>query len=336
MNMEPGQVRILLAIFSFFLSFVMLQNEGIAQVSARKIYVVPVSGTVDPGMAAFIKRSLEAPSDDPDPLLVFELDTLGGRVDSALQIVDTLLSAPEGKTVAYVKNKAISAGALIALACSRLVMRNNTTIGDCAPITYSSEGPKVLGEKFQSPLRAKFRALAKRNGYPETLAESMVTAEMVVYAVEMEGKTLYMDSQAFEDLSQEEKERILSKKTIVGKGELLTMDDTEALELGFSRMSVDNMDEMLRRMEIENYKLIRIEESWSETLVRYIGVITPILLLIGLAARPLYGDIGAWIRGAGNYRDYLPRPCLSKSIFGRFGRLYRAFAFNSGNYSFRI
>ena len=291
MNMEPGQVRILLAIFSFFLSFVMLQNEGIAQVSARKIYVVPVSGTVDPGMAAFIKRSLEAPSDDPDPLLVFELDTLGGRVDSALQIVDTLLSAPEGKTVAYVKNKAISAGALIALACSRLVMRNNTTIGDCAPITYSSEGPKVLGEKFQSPLRAKFRALAKRNGYPETLAESMVTAEMVVYAVEMEGKTLYMDSQAFEDLSQEEKERILSKKTIVGKGELLTMDDTEALELGFSRMSVDNMDEMLRRMEIENYKLIRIEESWSETLVRYIGVITPILLLIGLAA--LYMEISA-------------------------------------------
>ena len=291
MNMEPGQVRILLAIFSFFLSFVMLQNEGIAQVSARKIYVVPVSGTVDPGMAAFIKRSLEAPSDDPDPLLVFELDTFGGRVDSALQIVDTLLSAPEGKTVAYVKNKAISAGALIALACSRLVMRNNTTIGDCAPITYSSEGPKVLGEKFQSPLRAKFRALAKRNGYPETLAESMVTAEMVVYAVEMEGKTIYMDSQAFEDLSQEEKERILSKKTIVGKGELLTMDDTEALELGFSRMSVDNMDEMLRRMEIENYKLIRIEESWSETLVRYIGVITPILLLIGLAA--LYMEISA-------------------------------------------
>jgi membrane-bound serine protease (ClpP class) len=119
----------------------------------------------------------------------------------------------------------------------------------------------------------------------------MVTAEMVVYAVEMEGKTLYMDSQAFEDLSQEEKEKILSKKTIVGKGELLTMDDIEALELGFSKMSVDNIDEMLRRMEIENYTLIRIEESWSETLVRYIGVITPFLLLIGLAA--LYMEISA-------------------------------------------
>jgi len=269
----------------------MLPHSRPAQASTRKVYVIPISGTVDPGMAAFIKRALETPTDEADPLFVFEIDTFGGRVDSALQIVDTLLSAPEGKTIAFVKNKAISAGALIALACSRLVMRKNTTIGDCAPITYSQEGPKALGEKFQSPLRAKFRALAKHNGYPEALAESMVTAEMVIYAVEMEGKTLYMDSQAFEDLSPAEKKQVLSKKTIVAKGELLTMNDTEALELGFSRMSVDDMDEMRRRMALKNHELIRIEESWSETFVRFVGVITPILLMIGLAA--LYAEIKA-------------------------------------------
>jgi len=267
----------------------MMHNVGIAQASVRKVYVVPVSGTVDPGMAAFIKRALEASVDDPDPLFIIEIDTFGGRVDSALQIVDSLLSVPEGKTIAFVKTKAISAGALISLACGRLVMKTNTTIGDCAPITYSKEGPKVLGEKFQSPLRAKFRALARRNGYPETLAESMVTAEMAVYAVEIEGKTLYLDSQAFDDLSPAEKEKVSSKKTIVAKGELLTMDDTEALELGFSRMSVNNMDEMLQRMDIKNYTLVRVEESWSETFVRFIGAIAPLLLMIGLAS--LYMEI---------------------------------------------
>jgi len=267
----------------------MMHNVGIAQASVRKVYVVPVSGTVDPGMAAFIKRALEASVDDPDPLFIIEIDTFGGRVDSALQIVDSLLSVPEGKTIAFVKTKAISAGALISLACGRLVMKPNTTIGDCAPITYSKEGPKVLGEKFQSPLRAKFRALARRNGYPETLAESMVTAEMAVYAVEIEGKTLYLDSQAFDDLSPAEKEKVSSKKTIVAKGELLTMDDTEALELGFSRMSVNNMDEMLQRMDIKNYTLVRVEESWSETFVRFIGAIAPLLLMIGLAS--LYMEI---------------------------------------------
>ena len=275
----------------FFLLLALLPNGGPAQASTRKVYVIPVSGTVDPGMAAFIKRTLETLTDEADPLFVFEMDTFGGRVDSALQIVDTLLSVPEGKTIAFVKNKALSAGALIALASSQLVMRKNTTIGDCAPITYSQEGPKMLGEKFQSPLRAKFRALAKRNGYPVALAESMVTAEMVIYAVEMEGKTLYMDSQAFEDLRPAEKKQVLFKKTIVAEGELLTMDAAEALELGFSRMSVDTIDEMLQRMEIKNYELIRIEESWSETFVRLIGGITPYLLMIGLAA--LYMEIKA-------------------------------------------
>ncbi|MGD8210750.1 MAG: NfeD family protein [Desulfobacterales bacterium] len=286
-----ARIIIILLLLKFFLLSFTIESEGSAQVPERKIYVVPVSGTVDPGMAAFIERSIEEPSRDPDSLLVFELDSFGGRVDSALQIVETILSAPDDRTVAYVKKKAISAGALIALASSRIVMRNNTTIGDCAPITYSNEGPKVLGEKFQSPLRAKFRTLAKRNGYPQTLAESMVTAEMIVYAVKLDGKTLYMDSQAFEDLSQVEKDRIISKKTVVEKGELLTMDDAEALELGFSSMSVDSLDEMLQRMEIENYTMIRIDESWSETLVRSISRVAPFLLLIGLAA--LYMEVSA-------------------------------------------
>ena len=283
------QYNILLIIFSILFLSVTIHDVARAQASVRKIYVVPVSGTVDPGMAAFIKRALDVSADDPEPFFIIEMDTFGGRVDSALQIVDSLLSVPKGKTIAFVKTKAISAGALISLACSKLVMNNNTSIGDCAPITYSDKGPKVLGEKFQSPLRAKFRALAKRNGYPEALAESMVTAEMVVYAVEMDGRTIYMDSQAFDDLSQAEKERVSSKKTIVAKGELLTMTDTEAVEFGFSRMSVGSIDEMLQRMRIENYELIRIEESWSETFVRFIGAITPLLLLIGLAA--LYMEI---------------------------------------------
>lgn len=259
-------------------------SDSLGGASSKKVYVIPLSGTVDPGMAAFLERSLKIPSNDPGSLCVVELDTFGGRVDSALQIVDTLLGATDVKTIAYVKNKAISAGALIALACNSLVMEHHTTIGDCAPISYSEEGPKALGEKFQSPLRAKFRSLAKRNNYPETLAESMVTADMVVYAVTVDGETRYMDSREFEDLDTAEKERISSKKTVVDKGELLTMDDAEAHEFGFSRMSVASVDDMLEKMGIRGVDLTRIEESWSETFVRFIGTIAPLLLMIGLAA----------------------------------------------------
>lgn len=290
MNMK-NKKKTFLIIIAFFALSPFVFNDSAINASKQKIYIIPVSGNVEPGMAAFIKRSFRDTSDDLNPLFIIEMDTFGGRVDSALQIVDTLLNIPNGKTIAFVVNKAISAGALIALACNELVMKHNTTIGDCAPISYSNEGPKVMGEKFQSPLRAKFRALAKRNGYSEALAEAMVTAEMVVYAVEMDGKTFYMDSLEFEELSQRKKDKVLSKKTIVAKGELLTMDDTEANELGFSKMSVSNIDEMLLKMDIHNHEIIRIKLSWSESLFRFISTITPILMMIGLAA--LYTELKA-------------------------------------------
>ncbi|MFO8085953.1 MAG: NfeD family protein [Desulfobacterales bacterium] len=259
---------------------------------AKTVYVIPVTGTVDPGMAAYIERAISsANTPENDVLLVLELDTFGGRVDSALNIVDLLLDVPKEKTVAYVSNKAISAGALVALACGTLVMKHHTTIGDCAPISYSSEGPQMLGEKFQSPLRAKFRSLARRNGYPEILAESMVTAEMEVYEVVINDEKKYLEKKEFEDLSEDEKKSVTSKRTIISEGQLLTMDDTEAFELGFSQKSVSDIQHLFEFLDLEDSEVIRVEEMWSESLVRMIGSIAPILMLIGLAA--LYTEIQA-------------------------------------------
>lgn len=280
----PQNKRASIFLFFVFVIPLCVFSDFLSGAPVAKVYVIPLSGTVDPGMAAFLERAIKRPAKDAAAMCVVELDTFGGRVDSALLIVDALLEVNDVKTVAYVKNKAISAGALIALACRELVMERHTTIGDCAPITYSEEGPRALGEKFQSPLRAKFRSLAKRNNYPATLAESMVSEDMIVYAVTMDGKTRYMDSREYEELSPAEKENISSKKTVVDRGELLTMDDAEALTLGFSRMSVSSIGDMLDKMGVREYDLVRIEETWSERFVRFIGTIAPLLLLIGLAA----------------------------------------------------
>lgn len=255
------------------------------------VIVIPVSGNVEPSMAAFIGRAIRTNTGKSKPLFILEMDTFGGRVDAALKIVDTLSNIPLGQSIAFVKNRAISAGSLIALACSRLVMKHNTTIGDCAPISFSKEGPKMLGEKFQSPLRAKFRALAKRNNYPPVLAESMVTADMIVFKIVLPDTVLYVDSIGFEDLTPSQKRSIISKKTVVRRGELLTMDDQEAHDLGFSLASVDNIKELLSILDIKDYTITRIEENWSEKFVRFITMIAPILMMIGFAA--LYAELKA-------------------------------------------
>ena len=288
-------------------------NMARSQQKPANVFVIPISGDVEPGMAAFLKRALNDVPDTADTVIVVEMNTFGGRVDSALEMVDALINVKNAKTIAFVTNKAISAGALISLACNQLVMKNNTTIGDCAPITYSKEGPKMMGEKFQSPLRAKFRTLAKRNGYPAVLAEAMVSVDMEVYRVKLEDKLVFMDAQEYQDLDKDQQDSITSKKTVVAKGELLTMDDSEAHDLGFSSMSVASLEEMLKQMDLSDQDLTRIQESWSEDLVSFIGMLSPILMLIGLGS--LYTEIKAPGFGAPGIIGIL---CLALVFFNQY------------------
>lgn len=260
-----------------------VQDTAAADTTGPVLYVIPVEGDVDPAMAAFIGRAVRQALAEPDAVAVLEMDTFGGRVDAAFQIVDTLLQYPGDRVVSFVKNKAISAGALISLAGGSLYMREGTTIGDVAPITIGEEGPRMLGEKFQSPLRAKFRSLAKRNGYPESLAESMVTADMIVYRVEFPDTVRYLDSLELADLPESRRNQIVSRKTVVARGELLTMDNTEAKELGFSTATVSGVEELADSIGMSDARIERIERNWSEVFVTFINTIAPILMLLGFA-----------------------------------------------------
>ncbi len=281
----------ILIVILIFIGIGFLGNTLNASQEKQKVYIIPVSGTVEPGMAAYVKRALEEIKDETDAVFVFKMDTFGGRVDAALDIVDTISNVPKGKTIAFVEKRAISAGALIALSSNLLFMKENTIIGDCAPIINTKEGQKMAGEKIQTVLRAKFRALAKKNNYPVVLAESMVTIDMEVYQVVIDGKKSFMRKKAFDDLTEDEKKKIKGKKTIVAKGELLTMDDEEALDFGFSQKSVKDIEEILLLLGYESTNIITIEESWSESIVRFLQPFLPILMLIGIGA--IYTEIKA-------------------------------------------
>lgn len=284
---QKKYLMVVLLMVCFLFPGITLYGSGTKQ----KVYVIPVTGTVEPGMAAYVKRALEEIKDDSAAVVVFQLDTFGGRVDSALDIVDTISNIPKGKTIAFVEKRAISAGALIALSSNVLVMKENTIIGDCAPIINTQEGQKMAGEKIQTVLRARFRALAKKNNYPVVLAESMVTIDMEVYSLVMDGQKTYMSKKAYDDLTEEAKKKIKEKKTIVAKGELLTMDDVEAFDLGFSRKSVKDINDALSFLGYESTDIVTIRESWSENLVRLIQPLLPILMLIGIGA--VYTEIKA-------------------------------------------
>lgn len=320
------------------LFFCLAATSGFCREPSQPIHVIPVSGEVGPAMATFIKRAVSQAISDHPQFIIFEIDTFGGRVDSALDIVDTILTVDKEVSVSYVKNKAISAGALIALASGRLYMKNGTTIGDCAPISYSKDGVQEMGEKFQSPLRAKFRALAKRNGFPQDLAESMVSKDKEIVQAVKDNTVYYFEKETFNELDPDEKERYQSLKTIVKKGELLTIDDVEAKNYSFSKASVADIDELFDTLGIDKQQVSNFRETWTEIIAGYLISLTPILMMIGLAAiytelkSPGFGVAGAigivcltlalssqYMTGLANYMELLiivlGFVCLAIEIF---------------------
>jgi membrane-bound serine protease (ClpP class) len=253
--------------------------------AAKTVVVIPIHGEVDEGLQHFTQRAIdEALSSTPKPdVLVFDIDTWGGRLDAAFEISDAIGAVQQCSTSAFIARKAISAGALIALSTQRIYMAPGATIGDCAPIMQTQEGPKFLGEKIESPLRARFRALAKRSGVPAALAEKMVSKDLSVKtAKDTAGVLHWFSNQTWEELSDTAQTRYHDVRTVAEEGQLLTLDDQEALRWQFSGGTYENIDSLLAARKWQEAS--RLDPTWAETALRWISQYVSILFVLGLAA----------------------------------------------------
>ena len=138
------------------------------------VYRIPVTGTIEMGLAPFVERSLEEAAAAGAAAAVLDINTPGGRVDAAERVVDALQDSPI-PTYAFVNPRAFSAGALIALATDGIFMRPGGVIGAATPV--SGEGQKAP-EKIVSAMRSEFRALAAERGLDPRVAEAMVDEEI--------------------------------------------------------------------------------------------------------------------------------------------------------------
>src|SRR5690606_11518990 len=92
-----------------------------AQTPASLVYVIPIEGMIDLGLAPFLSRRIREAEAAGAAAVVLDINTFGGRVDAAVAMRDALSNSPV-RTIAFVNQRAISAGALIAMACDTIVM----------------------------------------------------------------------------------------------------------------------------------------------------------------------------------------------------------------------
>ena len=153
--------------------------------SLGPVVVIPITGTIDEGMAHLVTRAVAEAKDENARAIVLDVNTFGGLVSAATEIRDALLSSPV-PVDAYV-TRAWSAGALVSLSAAHIVMAPGASIGAAQPI------PKTV--KTVSALRSEFEATAGRYHRNEHLAAAMVDADVVATDYKAPGTILTLTAE---------------------------------------------------------------------------------------------------------------------------------------------
>lgn len=299
--------------------------------------IVTISGEISDVTTESIKRRVDEAIEDGAGTVIFEINTPGGYVTSALDICNFIKNLEDVKTVAWVNDQAYSAGSMIATACSEIVMAKGSTIGDCGVILGGPTGPQEVPEairaKAESPVLEQFRDSAARNGYDTLLCESMVRAEMEVWWIENKatGEKRFVETDEKEELVDGEgkKRKVLGlelpdlggnddvwtlvenytdpdtgkpmpvDQPVVKSTELLTMSQSRAYAFGFSKGIVSNEKDLRERYGLAT-PIKRVDFTGLEVFTRWMtsmGVRMFLLVIVLLGAYVEFNTPGVGVAG---------------------------------------
>ncbi len=235
-----------IAILCLLLLMIFATTTVLDAANEEEVYSIEITGEIDPGLAYQVEKGISEAEEKSVDLVLIEIDTYGGLVDSAIRIKDAVVET-DLSTAANVKGRAWSAGALIALSADHLSMRSGSSIG--AAETRPRE------EKYISAVRKEFASTAEIQGRNARLAEAMVDSD-----IEIDG--------------------------VVEKDKLLTLTANEALEEDMIEDILNSRDEVLEHFELAGAKFYQVEVTAAERLARLITspYLSSLLLIIGFIA----------------------------------------------------
>jgi membrane-bound serine protease (ClpP class) len=223
------------------------------------VVVVPLHGEVAPSLLAFLRRAVKTAENNEASALVFELNTYGGRLDTANDIVNALnqIKIP---TYTFINTNAGSAGALIAVATQHIYMAPVSAIGAAAPILSTGEElPATAKEKAISYWSALIRGSAIKNGHNPDLAEAFMNKD---------------------------KEVKIGDRVVHQKGAILTVNASEATEKIngkplLAEAIVNSIPDLAQKAGLKG-EIIRVEPTGFEQIAFWITALAPLLLLGGI------------------------------------------------------
>jgi membrane-bound serine protease (ClpP class) len=237
-----------------YISVFIIFGDGPARAQKPVVFVAPIEGVIDLGLAPFVQRVLDEATAADAKAVILEINTFGGRVDAAVLIRDALLES-KVLTVAFINKRAISAGALISLASEKIAMARGGTIGAATPVQMGAPGAPAqpVEEKTVSYMRKEFGATAEQRNRSPLIAEAMVDADVEI-------------------------------PNVIEKGKLLTLTTKEALRVNIADFQANSLEAVLQSLDLADAEVYHMSETWAESLVRFLThpVVSSLLMTVGI------------------------------------------------------
>ncbi len=223
------------------------------------VVVVPLRGEISPSLLMFLRRTEKVAESSGASAIIFEMNTYGGRLDSAEEITSALNHATI-PTYTFINSNAGSAGSLIALATQHIYMAPVSAIGAAAPVLPTGEDlPLTQREKTISYWSALIRGSAMKNGHNPDVGEAFMNKE---------------------------KEVKIGDRVVHAKGTLLTLNAQEATEKfnGKALLADGIADSVVDLMQKAGLKgnAVSLGPTGFEQLAFWITTLAPLLLLGGI------------------------------------------------------
>ncbi|MCE5186160.1 MAG: hypothetical protein LLF76_08565 [Planctomycetaceae bacterium] len=246
----------------------------------RVISVLPITEGIENEIETSAFEAAIAEEADKGPLyIMIEMDSPGGRVDLVKRLCAAVSGVKYCKTAAFIKGGknggAYSGGAAVSLACDKIYMVSETSIGAASMIAQADSGKVMdmkeaygdsVGEKFNSAWRNYLASVAEENGRPGVLAKAMADKDVGVLEVKRDGKVCYTDQSLPGD-------QVV--RTVCKQGQLLTLTANDAVALGLADGIVKTRQDLLVELQCpdavftENDKIAKARQELDKVVRRF-------------------------------------------------------------------
>lgn len=253
---------------------------------AASTAVIVLEGEVNDFTQTMLERRLQSARQAGARTVILSINTWGGSALSALEISQLIKRQDDLHVIAFVDRKAISAGAMIALACDEIVMQPGSMLGDCAPIVPGQQLEKTERAKSEGPILAEFADSAQRNGYDPLLVQAMVSVGRVVHFIQdPDGNRKFVDADGYEQLVKNgDWKPVEGLNNPVDDGEsLLTVTADQAQKLGLATGIAGSASDLASQRGLQ--VVATFEHSRGEQLISFLsssavrGLLSVIFLL---------------------------------------------------------